>query len=121
MSNSKGRVLIIGGGVIGASSAYYLSKCGFDVSIVDRGLFGKGCSHGNCGFISPSHVLPLAAPGATKSALLSMLKKNSPFHIKPRLDPALWWWLMKFAGRCNERDMMQSAVGISALLQSSRS
>lgn len=118
MSNQ--RVLVIGGGVIGANCAYFLSRAGYDVTIVDRGEFGKGCSHGNCGFISPSHVLPLAAPGAAKNALLSMLKKNSPFHIKPRLDPSLWMWLLRFARRCNRESQMESARAIYALLHSSR-
>src|SRR5262249_39605693 len=114
------RVLVIGGGVIGASCAYFLSRAGCEVTIVERGQFGRGCSHGNCGFISPSHVLPLAAPGAAKSAFFSMFKKNSPFYIRPRLDPKLWMWLLKFAGRCNERAVEESAHGIHALLKSSR-
>src|SRR5947199_7594984 len=116
MSNQS--VVVIGGGVIGASCAYFLSRAGYEVTIVDRGQFGKGCSHGNCGFISPSHVLPLAAPSAAKSALFSMFKKNSPFHIRPRLDPALWMWLLKFAGRCNAQAVAESAQGIYALLKS---
>ena len=54
------RVVIIGGGVIGASCAYYLARSGWAVTVADRGAFGMGCSHGNCGFVCPSHVLPLA-------------------------------------------------------------
>ena len=57
-------VVVVGGGVIGAACAYYLSRAGRAVTVLDSGLFGMGCSHANCGFVCPSHVLPLAAPGA---------------------------------------------------------
>ncbi|HNU43617.1 MAG TPA: FAD-dependent oxidoreductase, partial [Cyclobacteriaceae bacterium] len=57
------RVLIIGGGIIGLSSAYYLNKAGYDVTVIDKGDLSDGCSHGNAGMIVPSHIIPLAAPG----------------------------------------------------------
>jgi D-amino-acid dehydrogenase len=112
-------ITIIGGGVIGAATAYFLSKAGCKVTLVERGRLGSGCSHGNCGYVSPSHVLPLAEPGAVKRALKSMLSETSPFHIKPSFDPALWTWLLRFARRCNHRDMLESAAAIQALLNSS--
>ncbi len=114
-------VVVIGGGVIGAACAYFLAKSGRRVTVVDKGLFGKGCSHGNCGYVSPSHVLPLAIPGVIRMAFRSLLNPDSPFRIKPRLDVALWRWLYRFARRCNERQMMESAHAIVSLLNSSRS
>ena len=115
------RVIVIGGGVIGAACAYFLKKAGWEsVTVLDRGQFGKGCSHGNSGFVSPSHVLPLSMPGAIGQTLKALISKNSPFSIKPRFDLALWSWLFQFARRCNERDMLASAQAIQALLQSSR-
>jgi D-amino-acid dehydrogenase len=115
------RVVVIGGGVIGASCAYFLSKSGWDVVIADRGSFGKGCSHGNCGLITASHVLPLAVPGAITGSLRAMLRKNAPFAIKLRLDLDLWSWLVRFARRCSHRQMMAGGHAIQALLNSSRS
>ena len=115
-----GRILIIGGGVVGAACAWYLRHAGADVAIVDQGRWGRGASHGNCGYVCPSHVLPLAVPGAITSTLKAMLRPASPFYIKPRLDPALWSWLLRFARRCNQADMMAAARGLHALLQSSR-
>ncbi len=114
------RVVVIGGGIIGVACSYYLSARGWKVTLVDRGRIGAGCSHANCGFVSPSHVLPLAEPGAVRGALLSMLKKNSPFHIKPRFDLALWSWLFRFGRRCNTSDMLAAGHAIQALLDSSR-
>ncbi len=120
MSAGRGHAIVVGGGLIGAASAYYLSKSGWQVTIVEQNHFGSGCSHGNCGFVSPSHVLPLAAPGAVRMALKSMLTPNSPFKIKPRFDAALWSWLWRFMRRCNDRDMLESTAGIQPLLASSR-
>lgn len=117
---SARKVVVIGGGVIGAACAYYLSKRGCEVALIDKGEFGKGCSHGNCGFVCPSHVLPLAAPGAFGMAIKSLLARDAPFRIQPRLDPALWSWLLRFARRCNARDMLAAGKAIQALLNSSR-
>ncbi len=111
--------VVIGSGVIGTSCAYYLMRSGWKVTLIDRGEFAQGSSHANCGFVCPSHVLPLAEPGMIGKALKSLLERNSPFAIKPRLDPSLWSWLLHFARRCNERDMIEAGRGIQPLLLSS--
>jgi D-amino-acid dehydrogenase len=112
-------VVIVGGGVIGAACAHFLLDSGWNVTVIDKGRFAGGCSHGNCGYVSPSHVLPLAEPGAIRGTLRMVLRRNSPFRIKPRLDLALWSWMANFARRCNHADMMEAGRGIKALLDSS--
>src|SRR5687768_15474641 len=112
-------VVIIGAGVIGVASAHFLLDSGWDVTIIDKGRFAGACSHGNCGLICPSHVLPLAEPGAIKSALKAMFQRNSPFLVKPRPSLDLLTWLFTFARRCNQKCMIDSARGIQALLHSS--
>ena len=119
MNASRGRVAVVGGGVIGTLCAYYLQRAGWSVAVLERGEFGVGTSFGNCGFVCPSHVLPLAEPGAVGKTFKSLFARNSPFKIRPRLDPALWSWLLRFVARCNERDMLDAANGIHALLESS--
>ena len=114
-------VVVIGGGVIGTSCAHFLSKAGWRVTVIDRGTIGGGSSAANCGFVCPSHVLPLAEPGMVLEGVKSLLHKNSPLKIKLRPDPALWSWLIHFALRCNERDMLASARGIQPLLDASLS
>jgi D-amino-acid dehydrogenase len=121
MSTSSRHVVVIGGGVIGAACAYYLSRSGWQVTIIDKGGFGSGSSHGNCGFVCPSHILPMAEPGMVIQGLAALFRKNSPLAIKFRMDPALWSWLIHFAIRCNHRDMMAAARGIQPLLESSLS
>jgi len=110
---------VVGGGIIGTACAHFLAEAGWGVTVVERGKAGEGSSRGNCGFVCPSHVLPLAEPGAVAGAIKAMLRGNSPFRIKPRLDPALWSWLLHFARRCNARDMSDAGRGIQALLVSS--
>lgn len=113
------RVIVIGGGVIGTASAHYLVERGCRVTVIDKGRHGGGCSHGNCGLVCPSHVFPLTIPGAIHDALRSLFKRNAPFRVKRRFDPGLWYWLYKFARRCNYDCMMQAAAGIQNLLVSS--
>lgn len=115
------RVVVVGGGVIGAACAYYLRQTGRPVTLIEQGQFGRGCSHGNCGFICPSHVLPLAGPGAIPSTLKTLFARNSPLKIRWRFDPALWSWFWQFARRCNQRDVLAAGHALQALLVSSRS
>lgn len=119
MATNTEHVCIIGGGIIGACTAYFLNKAGLRVTIIDKDKFGAACSAGNCGYVSPSHVLPIAVPGIVGSALKTMMSNKSPFYIKPRADISLWGWLYKFWRRCNHKDMMASAKVKHALLQSS--
>lgn len=118
---SDRHVIIVGGGVIGTACAYYLAKSEWQVTVVDQGKHGKLCSHANCGLVSPSHLLPLAMPGAITKNIKLMLQKNSPFYVKPRFDPKLWGWLARFAIRCRHEPMVQAGHARHALLNSSRS
>ena len=90
------RVIVLGGGVIGLCSAYYALQRGMAVTLIERELpGGDNCSMGNAGMIVPSHFIPLAAPGMIAKGLRWMFNPESPFYIRPRLDPALarWAWL----------------------------
>ena len=95
---TRGRhVVICGAGVVGLSSAYYLLERGHSVTILERGSPDHDCcSLGNAGFISPSHFLPLAAPGIVRKALGWMLDPESPFYVRARLDPDLIAWGIQF-------------------------
>ncbi len=110
--------MIVGGGLIGLCCAWYLHRAGWQVTVLDRRTIGGACSHGNCGLICPSHVLPLTEPGAFKAAIHALMSPGSPFRIRPRLDPALWSWLWNFSRRCNHNSMVTAAHAIQALLAS---
>lgn len=89
------KIGIIGGGINGLFSAYYLQKQGFEITIIDQNDLSDSCSHGNAGMIVPSHIIPLAAPGMIAKGLRWMLSSTSPFYIRPRLSGSLlkWGWL----------------------------
>lgn len=118
--NQPCHVVVIGGGVIGLACSHYLRRFGHRVTLVDKSRIGGGCSHGACGFISPSHALPLAEPGTIRHTLSQIWRPNSPLRIKPRFDWALLKWMWNFGRRCNESDMMESAHAIHPLMIHSR-
>lgn len=98
MKNNQ--IHIIGGGIIGLCSAWYLRQEGFDVTIIDKTDLSDGCSHGNAGMIVPSHFVPLAVPGVISKGIRWMFNPKSPFYIKPRLNADLMQWLWRFYQSC---------------------
>ncbi|MEW6239272.1 MAG: FAD-dependent oxidoreductase [Chloroflexota bacterium] len=114
----KHDILIIGGGPVGLSCAYYLLKSGRKVTILDAREIGKGSGSGNAGHIVPSHIIPLAAPGVVTSALKWMLDPaHSPFGMKVTLDPNYLSWLLKFVFACNDVNVQRSIQPLNALGQ----
>jgi D-amino-acid dehydrogenase len=113
---TKSDILIIGGGPIGLSAAYYLLKSGRSVTLLDQASIGVGNAAGNAGQIVPSHIIPLAAPGVITSALKWMLKpQNSPFGMKISLDPGYLAWLLRFALACNAENVERGIPPLKAL------
>jgi D-amino-acid dehydrogenase len=113
--------IIVGGGIIGLYSAYYLQKEGHSVTVIERGDITDGCSFGNMGFMSPSHFIPLASPGIIKEGLKYMLSSSSPFYIKPRLNIELMQWAWHFYKNSTASHVNKSVPHLNNLLQLSRS
>lgn len=101
--------LIIGGGIIGLSSAYYLHKAGWKVTVIERSDRTNNCSTGNAGYICPSHFVPLAAPGIVSQGLKWMLDSRSPFYIEPRLSLSLAKWGLAFMRSATQSHVNRSA------------
>ena len=89
-------VLVVGAGVIGICSAWYLQQMGARVVLLDRDQVCSGASYGNAGLVVPSHSVPLAEPAALAHGLRWLFRPDSPFYIKPRLDADLLRWLWHF-------------------------
>ncbi|MHB8522421.1 MAG: FAD-dependent oxidoreductase [Limisphaerales bacterium] len=104
------RILIVGGGVIGLSTAWYAAQRGHRVTVLERGGPDHDhCSLQNAGMIVPSHFVPLAAPGMVALGLKWMWNPESPFYIKPRLDWDLLSWGWKFCRAANAAHVARSA------------
>ena len=114
------KVTIIGGGIIGLCSAYYLQKEGYEITIIDRGDISDGCSFGNMGYMSPSHFVPLASPGIISQGLKWMLNSTSPFYIKPRLNLDLMQWGWHFWKSSTAKTVEKNAPHLNNILQLSR-
>ncbi|MEK9612824.1 MAG: FAD-dependent oxidoreductase [Flavobacteriaceae bacterium] len=105
---SKKKVVVVGGGVVGLSTAYYLSREGHQVVVIDKGDLRSGASHVNAGYLTPSHVVPMAAPGMIAKGMRWMFNASSPFYIKPRLDKDLISWGLKFMKSCTTKHVQNS-------------
>lgn len=114
--DSQYDVAIVGGGVIGVCSAYFLVQKGVKVLLIEKGEIASGCSYGNGGLIVPSHAVPLASPGALGDGLRWLLDAESPFYIKPRLDLDLFNWLIRFIRASRETVMLHSLPVLRDLL-----
>lgn len=104
---------------MGIACAHYLLRAGYRVAVIERGSLAGACSHANCGFVCPSHVLPLTEPGAIGLAVRSLFKPNAPFRVRPQFRPALWRWMRQFARRCRHQTMLKAAVPLKVILDSS--
>ncbi len=101
-------IIIIGGGIIGLSTAYYLQKEGHQVTVIDRSDFTSGASYVNAGYITPSHFIPLASPGIITQGIKWMFNASSPFYVKPRLDADFLKWTWAFKKSANAKKVAAS-------------
>ena len=111
--------MVVGGGVVGVCAAYYLARGGAAVTLVERGEVAAGSSYGNAGLVVPSHAVPLAAPGVLWRGLKWLANPESPFWIRPRLDPALVSWLWRFQRHCTEAHVRRAMPVIRDLSHAS--
>lgn len=116
----QGNIVVVGGGIIGLCSAYFLNKAGYEVTVIDRADLTDGCSFGNMGFISPSHFVPLASPGIISEGLKYMLRSTSPFYMKPRLNLPFLQWAYGFYKNSNETIAQRNALPLYSMLSLSR-
>ena len=93
---------------MGVCSAYFLNKEGHEVTIIDKSNFSKGASFVNAGYITPSHIISLAAPGIITKGLKWMFNPSSPFYVKPRLDKDFLQWAWAFKRSSTKQKVAQS-------------
>ena len=115
------KVIILGGGVIGTTSAWYLSRLGHEVEVIDRqSQAGMETSFANAGQVSPGYSTPWAAPGLPRKAIGWMIGKHSPLVIRARIDPAMWRWMFQLLRNCNEEAYARNKSRMLRLAEYSR-
>ena len=114
------RVAIIGGGITGLCSAYYLVKAGHDVTIVDKGNITDGASFINAGYVTPSHFVPIAEPGMINQGIKWMFNNSSPFYIKPRWDMDFFKWSWYFKKSSTKQKVAKAIPVLKELNEKSR-
>jgi D-amino-acid dehydrogenase len=98
------KILVLGSGVIGVSSAYYLAKAGHEVTVIDRQPGpGLETSFANAGEISPGYSSPWAGPGIPQKAIKWLLMQDGPLVLRPKLDPQMWLWGLKLLANCTHK------------------
>lgn len=112
-------VIVVGAGHIGIACAHYLRQDGYDVTVIDRSTIGGACSHANCGFLVPSHVLPLTSPDAIWTGMKSVFQPAAAFRVKPQLRAELYRWMFEFSRRCTERQMLKAGAILNDILSAS--
>jgi len=98
------KILVLGSGVVGTTTAYYLARAGHEVEVIDRQpASALETSYANAGEISPGYSAPWAAPGIPWKAVKWMFAAHAPLAIRPKLDPAMWRWMGQMLGNCNAK------------------
>lgn len=97
------RVLVMGGGVVGVTTAYQLQQDGHEVVLLERHPeVAQETSWGNAGMIAPGHSFVWSSPRAPWTLLKSLVLKNQALRFRPSTDPRLWTWSMRFLAQCTE-------------------
>ena len=121
MSNSNPQVTVIGAGVIGLACAWSIAKRGASVTVIDAGTPRYGTSNANAGWVSPSHIIPFAAPGMVQMGIKSLLKRDGAFGMTPLAGPLLAQWTAKFAASCTDAHVDYGSPALVELLTNSDS
>ncbi len=115
--SESGSVLVIGAGLIGLVSAYYLRRAGLTVTVLERDLVGGGASRGNAGLICPSISDPLPAPGVIRRELAGILGSSNPLVIDPLALPGMAGFLTRFARRTTDAAYERGRTALGDLNQ----
>ncbi|MEV4115695.1 FAD-dependent oxidoreductase [Nonomuraea sp. NPDC049695] len=102
-------VIVVGAGIVGLSTAWFLQERGVQVDVVDRGGVAAGASWGNAGWIAPGLAIPLNEPAVLRYGLRSVLNPAAPLHVPASLDPGLWRFLARFAANSHWRSWTRAA------------
>lgn len=121
MSGTRKRVVVIGAGIVGVSTAIWLLRDGHNVTLVDRKGPGEGTSFGNGGILASCSVVPVTVPGLLRKAPAMLLDRNGPLFLKWGYLPRIAPWLWRYLGHANEADVRRRAAAMTGLIGDSLS
>ena len=110
-------IAVIGAGIVGSSTAYYLTRAGFKVTLIDRNEPGSATSFGNAGAISPSNITPFSYPGVARNLPGWLLTRLGPVHIPWQKIPHLTPWLYRYWRSGKQARMLRITAAIHRLMQ----
>jgi D-amino-acid dehydrogenase len=108
-------VIVVGGGIAGLCTAYYLRRAGAAVDVLEARRVGSGASSGNAGWITPAQAGPLPEPGLLSYGLRSLVDRGSALYFEPRQLARMTPWLLRFATLCNEADHQRGRIALAGL------
>ncbi|HTM84209.1 MAG TPA: FAD-dependent oxidoreductase [Mycobacterium sp.] len=114
--------IVVGAGIVGLSTAWFLQERGVDVTVVDRTGVAAGSSWGNAGWISPGLTIPLNEPTVLRYGLTSLVHPTAPLRIPVSADLRMWGFLLRFAANCrwsSWRRAVQAALPLNAIAKAS--
>jgi D-amino-acid dehydrogenase len=115
------KIIVLGSGVIGTTSAYYLAKAGHEVTVIDRqSAPGMETSFANAGEVSPGYAAPWAGPGVPAKAVKWLMMRHSPLVLRPAFDADMWRWMFQMLGNCNQKSYQTNKGRMVRLAEYSR-
>lgn len=115
MEYANKKIVVIGAGIVGVSTAIWLQRAGHKVTLIDKTGPGAGASFGNGGVLAACACVPVTVPGITKKAPAMLLDKNEPLFLKWGYLPKLLPWLVKYLKHANEVDVQRIARAVSGV------
>ncbi|MDP9109627.1 MAG: FAD-dependent oxidoreductase [Pseudomonadota bacterium] len=115
------QVAVVGGGVVGVSTAFFLAAAGHEAVVLERGSnVAEEASFGNSGLVAPASAAPWALPGMPRRLLGTLLHRESPVLLRRRLDPTLWRWVKRWMSECELDRLCQNKERLHRLGSYSR-
>jgi D-amino-acid dehydrogenase len=113
--SDAGRTVVVGAGIAGLSTAYYLAKRGIEVTVIESNRVGSGASAGNGGWLCPAQAGPLPEPGLTLMGMRALMNRDSALYFKPSKLAELSPWLLRFWSYCNASAYRHGLQAMAAL------
>lgn len=109
-------VIVIGAGIVGASTALWLLRAGHRVTVIDRAGWGAGTSHGNGGVLAAAAMVPVTAPGLIRKAPGMLLNPNVPLFLRWGYLPRLLPWLRQYLSYANDTDTRRISADLAPIV-----